>query len=136
MAQVEARLRANLANMRSERDAASSQAAESERKAELLADELQLTKLKLGRVSKEKIKIERESRAMISRTRSLENTSSSSVDFYKRKSSELTSQLSAQHALSADQKHQIDELRRQLERHLSQNRLANLRAGDRNSRSK
>jgi len=42
--------------------------------------------------------------------------------------SELQNQLSAQQALVAEQKTQIDKMRRQQERSMSQNRLANMRA--------
>jgi hypothetical protein len=41
---------------------------------------------------------------------------------------ELTNSLQTQHALVAEQKHQIEEMRRQMERSMSQNRLANIRA--------
>jgi hypothetical protein len=46
--------------------------------------------------------------------------------FYQ--TSELQNQLSAQHTLVAEQKAQIDEMRRLQERSMSQNRLANIRA--------
>ena len=42
--------------------------------------------------------------------------------------SDLTSQMQGQQTLLAEQKQQIEEMRRQIERNMSQNRLAKLRA--------
>jgi hypothetical protein len=50
--------------------------------------------------------------------------------------SELQNQLSAQHTLVAEQKAQIHEMRRQQERSMSQNRLANIRAEGANKERK
>lgn len=83
--QMEARLRADLSVLRSERDEALSSAFEFKRKVALLDEELRLTKAKLIRVGQEKVKLERDSRAAISLARSLDNNSSADVDFYKRK---------------------------------------------------
>jgi hypothetical protein len=83
--QVEARLRTDLSMLRTERNDALAEAAESKRKAELLDDELRTTKTKLSRVVQEKIKMERDSRAAISLARSLDSHASSDNDFYKRK---------------------------------------------------
>lgn len=83
--QVEARLRADLSHLRSERNDALAEAAEFKRKAELLEEELRTTKAKFAKVVQEKIKMERDSRAAISLARSLDTHASSDCDFYKRK---------------------------------------------------
>jgi len=44
--------------------------------------------------------------------------------------------LQTQQALNAEQKHQIEEMRRQMERSMSQNRLANIRAESGKSRKR
>lgn len=83
--QVEARLRADLAKLREERNDALAEAAESKRKAHLLDEDARTTKCKLSKVLQEKIKMERDSRAAISLARSLDSHASSDCDFYRRK---------------------------------------------------
>ena len=85
LVQVEARLRADLVMLRTERNDALAEAAEAKRKAELLEEEVRTTKCKLSKVVQEKIKMERDSRAAISLARSLDTHASSDCDFYKRK---------------------------------------------------
>lgn len=104
------------------------EAAQHKRKAELLEQDLRDTKAKYAKVVQEKVKMDRDSRAAISLARSLDTHASSDCDFYKRKANELTNSLQTQQALVAEQKHQIEEMRRQMERTMSQNRLANIRA--------
>jgi hypothetical protein len=126
--EVEAKLRAEVTALRGERNEALASAAGSSRQVELLQEELRTLKQKHHKLSQEKIKLERDSRAAISLARSLDSHASSDVEFYKRKASELSSHLQTQQALVAEQKHQMDEMRRQMERSMSQNRLSNLRA--------
>lgn len=126
--QMEARLRADLSVLRSEKDEALSYSDEYKRKVTLLEEELRLIKSKLIRVGQEKVKMERDSRAAISLARSLDSNSSADVDFHKRKVAELTIQVQAQQALTSEKSHQLDEMRRQMERSMSQNRLAHIRA--------
>lgn len=126
--QMEARLRSELSSLRGERDEALGTATSLKRKATSMEGDLQATKQRLVRIEQEKIKIERDNRAAMSLAKSVGNETSSDIDFYKRKSSELQNQLSVQIALVAEQKVQIIELRRQQERSMSQNRLANMRA--------
>jgi hypothetical protein len=86
--QSAATLHTELGLMRSARDSALKEATESKRKASLLADELQLTKNKLSRVSQEKIELERDYRLTKSLAKKPEvDTNSSECDFYKRKAS-------------------------------------------------
>jgi len=127
-AQIEAKLRSDISSLRGERDEALGGAASLKRKVTLLDEDFRVCKTKLSRVEQEKIKIERDSRAAISLAKSVGSETSSDVDFYKRKSSELQNQLSSQQALVAEQKMQIDDMRRQQERSMSQNRLATMRA--------
>ena len=89
---------------------------------------MRLIKGKLNRVTQEKIKLERDARATISLARSLDNHATSDNEFYRRKLAELNDRLQAKNALVAEQQHQLEDMRRQMERSLSQSRLAQLRA--------
>jgi len=132
-AQIEARLRGEVSNLRSARENALASASESKRKASFLEEEVRLVKAKLSRVSQEKIKIERDSRAALSLARSLDSHASSDTDYYKRKVAELNDRLQSQQAQNAEQKRLIDEMRKHYERSVSQNRLAQIRAAGGNS---
>jgi len=68
-----------------ERNDALAEAAESKRKVELLEEDVRTTKAKHSKVLKDKVKMERESRAAISLARSLDTHAASDCDFYKRK---------------------------------------------------
>lgn len=122
----EAGLRAELSFMTSQRDEALAQAEESKRKASLLQEELRVCKTKLSRATQEKLKMERDQRATLSLAKSLDSQGPD-VDYYKRKVSELSSNVQSKNAVIAEKSRQIDEMSRQIERNMSQNRLANLR---------
>ena len=83
--QTEARLRGDISNVRSERDTAIGEGAESKRKVILLEEEVRLLKARVARLTHEKIKVERDSRAALSLARSMDNHNASDVDYYKRK---------------------------------------------------
>lgn len=85
VASVEARLRKEASILRSERDEAMADASESKRKSSLLQEEVRMVKAKLGRVTKENIKMQNDARSAISLARSLDSHASSDSDFYKRK---------------------------------------------------
>jgi uncharacterized phage infection (PIP) family protein YhgE len=123
----EASLRADLSFMISQRDEALGQAEESKRKASLLDEELRQVKTKFSRVTQDKLKMERDQRATMSLARSLDNQGPADVDYYKRKVSDLSSHAQSMNAVIAEKNRQLDEMRRQIERNMSQNRLANLR---------
>mmetsp|Transcript_5028 Transcript_5028/g.7718 ORF Transcript_5028/g.7718 Transcript_5028/m.7718 type:complete len:135 (+) Transcript_5028:694-1098(+) len=131
---MEARLRATLSSLRSERDDAIGLVASLKRKNGSLEEDLRASRLKVSRLEQENIKIKRDSRAAISLAKSVGNDTSSDIDFYKRKISNLESQLSSQQALAAEQNAQIDDMRRQQDRSMSQHRLANMRAEGTKSR--
>ena len=153
-AQIEARLRSELASLRGERDQALADVSLLKRKAASMEEDLNATKQKLAKSEQEKIKMERDTRAAISLAKSVGSETSSDVDFYKRKvriwiiiarfnrltkphlfqSIELQNQMSAQLALLAEQNTQIEEMRRQQERSMSQNRLASMRVEGENGR--
>ena len=133
----EAGLRAELSVMTSSRDEALGLAEESKRKSNLLQEELRQVKTKLSRVTQEKIKMERDHRATLSLAKSLDNQGSADVDYYKRKVSELSSHVQSLNASMAEKDRQLQEMRRQIERNMSQNRLANLRNNmDKDSRKR
>ena len=83
--EAEARLRANLGKLREECNTLATAADETKRQQALLADELKFVKAKANRLTQEKNKIERDSRAAIALARSLDSGTNSDVDFYKRK---------------------------------------------------
>eukprot|EP00978_Attheya_sp_CCMP212_P039084 scaffold200084_cov36-Attheya_sp.AAC.2 len=127
-AQIEARLRGEITNLRSEREDALASAAESKRKANLLEEEVRLVKAKLGRLAQEKLRQERDSRAALSLARSMDSHAMADTDFYKRKAAELSERLQSQQALAAEQKYQLDEMKRKMARNVTKNRLAEIRS--------
>jgi outer membrane murein-binding lipoprotein Lpp len=115
--------------MSSKYDETLGQAEHAKRTATLLDDELRQIKTKLSRVTQDKIKMERDQRVTMSLAKSLEsNPSSVDTEYYKRKTQQLTSQVQGLNASIAEKDRQLKETRRQLERNMSQNRLANLKA--------
>eukprot|EP00547_Thalassionema_nitzschioides_P003421 CAMPEP_0194201048 /NCGR_PEP_ID=MMETSP0156-20130528/1429_1 /TAXON_ID=33649 /ORGANISM="Thalassionema nitzschioides, Strain L26-B" /LENGTH=309 /DNA_ID=CAMNT_0038926149 /DNA_START=52 /DNA_END=981 /DNA_ORIENTATION=- len=126
--QVEAKLRSTLSSLRTERDDALGLVASLKRKNGSLEEDIRVNRLKISRLDQEKIKIQRDSRAAMSFAKSLGSETSSDIDFYKRKISDLENQLSSQHVLAAEQNAEIDDMRRQQERSMSQHRLASMRA--------
>jgi len=94
---VEARLRQNVNTLRDERDKATTENDNLRRKLSLQEEELRLTKTKLGRVQQEKISIERDSRVAVSLARSLDNSTSNDMNYYKRKVNELSDNLQRAH---------------------------------------
>ncbi len=84
-AQTEARLRSEITSIRAERDVALGTNAEMKRKVNLLEEEVRLLKSRVGRLTQDKIKIERESRAALGLARSMDNHAASDVEFYRRK---------------------------------------------------
>jgi len=124
----ESKLRGELSVVIGQRDETIGTAEESKRKVGLLQEELRQTKTKLSRVTQEKIKMERDQRATISLAKSLEgNQASTDLEYYKRKVAELSNNAQSMNAIIAEKNRQLDEMRRQIERNMSQNRLANLR---------
>jgi len=109
-AQVEARLRKNMNDLRDERDQSRIELNES-RKQSLLEEELRTTKTRLTRVSQEKNSMERDSRAAISLARSLDNNNSNDMNYYKRKVGELSDKLQSSNETIAKQNQTIAELR-------------------------
>lgn len=94
---MEARLRQNVNTLRDERDKATTENDNLRRKLSLQEEELRLTKTKLGRVQQEKISIERDSRVAVSLARSLDNSTSNDMNYYKRKVNELSDNLQRAH---------------------------------------
>jgi hypothetical protein len=94
---VEARLRQNVNTLRDERDKATTENDNLRRKLSLQEEELRLTKTKLVRVQQEKISIERDSRVAVSLARSLDNSTSNDMNYYKRKVNELSDNLQRAH---------------------------------------
>jgi predicted RNase H-like nuclease (RuvC/YqgF family) len=124
---VEARLRAEVTTMMSQRDEAIGQAEEYKHKATLVQEQLHNQQTKLSRVTQEKIKLERDFMASQRATKTLvqnmeTNTTTTDNEYYNRKISELTGRLQSQNAVIAEKNRQIEEMRRQLERSISQTR--------------
>lgn len=109
-AQTEARLRADVNSLREQRDKAISDIAEYRRKLSLIENELRIEKSKLNRAMQEKMCMERESRQAISLARSLDNSNSSDMNYYRRKVAELSDKLQTAQDSIDKQKKQIAEL--------------------------
>jgi len=84
----------------------------------------------------EKTKLERDQRASLSLAKrggfdgsTATSGGSSSADHYKRKVSELNVHVQKLNATLAEKDRELQSMTRQLERNMSQNRLANLRRG-------
>jgi hypothetical protein len=83
---VEARMRADLLHMTSQRDQALGDLSETQRRCKLVEDELSQTKTKLSKVQLEKMQVERDQRATLSLAQSLQQGNKhSDADYYKRK---------------------------------------------------
>ena len=128
---AEAQLRADVSVYKRQRDEAQSAADESARKVTLLQDELHQNKTKLARVTQEKMKMDRDQRVALSIAKSLDSSAAGAdVDYYKRKVSELSGNLQSMYTTLAEKDRQLENLRNQLERNMSQNSLAQWRSGD------
>jgi predicted RNase H-like nuclease (RuvC/YqgF family) len=116
--------------MRAKCDAALGSAEESKRKASLLQEELRNQRSKFSKITQEKMKMERDyaasQRATMALAKSVGNGSASDSDYYKRKVSDLNSRVQSMHATISEQNRQIQDLRNQLTRNMSQNHLAKL----------
>jgi len=125
--QAEARLRAECTALRTERDAALADAAESQRRAALAEEEARQAAAQLVRCRRDRVQMERDSRAALSLARSLDGHAGSDAAYYKRQMAGLTEQVQQLNATVAEQNLTIAELRRQRERSMSQNQLSQLR---------
>lgn len=153
---TEADLRAELGLLRTAKDAAAKEAKEAQMNALLLEDELRAVKSKLTLARQEKVKIERESRITLAMAKKpeIDTYSSSEFEFYKGKviriawqvcflfftiltrqvfgcdvkATALSNHVQSLEAKLAEKSQEIEELRRQIERSLSQNRLAMIRS--------
>jgi hypothetical protein len=123
--QTESKLRAELIFMTEKRDEAIADAETAKRKAALYSDELLTVKSKLQRVTHEKIKLEREARVALTADVQVY----SDLDYYKRKTTELTGHMQGLNAVISEKNRALDEMRRQQERNMSQHRLELLREG-------
>eukprot|EP00980_Cylindrotheca_fusiformis_P010008 scaffold2214_cov139-Cylindrotheca_fusiformis.AAC.5 len=126
---LEARLRADLLHMTAKRDEIMEEHAQTEQRANLLDADLADTKAKLTRVQQEKMQVERDQQATMSLANALQGNNQSDVDYYKRKVSELNTHIQGLTAILTEKNRQIESLRREKERSMSQNRLASYRAG-------
>jgi len=126
-AQTESRLRGEISTLKEQNDKLINSEGDSKRKYKLLEEEMRILKSKLSRVTQEKVKLERDARATMSLARSLDSHANSDTEFYKRKVTELNDRLQTKNALVIEQQRQLEEMRRQMERSLSQSRLAQLR---------
>lgn len=126
----EASLRAEVSMATALRDEALGEAEEYKRKTVLLEEQLHNTKTKLAHATQAKLKMERDQRANASLLKSLDSHSSNAdTEYYKRKVNELTGHIQGLQATIAEKNRQMEEMRRQLERNVSQNRMEGLRAG-------
>lgn len=74
--------------------------------------------------------MERDTRAAISLARSLDNHNHSDVNFYKRKVGDLNDRLRSKQELLVEQQQEIEDLRKQVGRHSSHNKLIKINLDD------
>jgi hypothetical protein len=74
------------------------------------------------------MKMERDHRATLSLAKTLDSQASTDVEFYKRKVAELANQVQGANAQVLEKDRQLEEMRRQMARNMSQSRLAHHRA--------
>lgn len=124
-----ARLRAELNVATTKYNEEQGQSEGHKRRVTLIQEELHDVKIKLSRVTQEKIRMERDQRASLSLSKSLDNPgiTAADLDFYKRKVSELNGNVQGLNAVVAEKNRQIDEMRRQIERNASKHRVDILR---------
>lgn len=125
---VEVELRAEIQAAMAQKGKAEETASDCKRKYSLIEDELRQIKVKLSKVEQEKINLERDRNATMSWAKSVDNSMSSDCEFYKRKVTEQNTHIQGLNAVIAEKNSQIQEMRRQIERSMSNNRLAQFRA--------
>ena len=135
---TEAKLRAELCTINTKYGETFRQAEEYKHKSTLLQDEIRDLRVKLSRVNHEKVRLERDQRAtklsILSgfETNKVVSLSSSAtklnnvteMENQKRKIDELNGRIQGMNAVMADKDRQLEELRRQLDRAMTQNHLS------------
>jgi hypothetical protein len=131
---LEAKMRADLLHVISERDAAKKISMVAQRSVDLLEGNVENLKKEKAKLQHDKLRLEREVRA----ARALADGLSSSLlksdhhqddlEYYKRRSSDLEAHIQGMTALMAEKNQELQELRRCRNRNLSQQRLEALRA--------
>jgi hypothetical protein len=81
----QARMRADLLHVTTQKDQALGDGHETKRRLALVEEELRHTKSKLSKITQEKIQLERDQRATLALAKSLQGNAHSDVDYYKRK---------------------------------------------------
>ena len=84
-AKTETSLRSEVSKLKLENEKVNETYTEAQRKMSLLGEEVSLLKSRVERLTQEKIKVERDSRAALSLARSMDSHASSDVQYYKKK---------------------------------------------------
>ena len=132
---LEAKMRADLLRVVSERDASQKESMVAKRSVQLLQTTVEHTKKDVAKLRNDKALLERELRQARSMADSLsksllstkEGSTLEDLDFYKQKSNELEARLRGMTACLAEKNQEIAELRRCNNRNVSQQRLQSLR---------
>ncbi|OEU12832.1 hypothetical protein FRACYDRAFT_244105 [Fragilariopsis cylindrus CCMP1102] len=132
---IEAKLRADLLHTRSECLEVTEEKLIANRSLELVTIDLSNLKKERTQLRNDKVRLERERRSAQSLVDNYAaadanstNNNSSDVEYYKRKAIELETHLQGMTARLGEKNREIQELRRDRDRNLSQNRLAALKA--------
>ena len=132
---MEAKLRADLLHTRSECLEVTEEKLIANRSLELVTIDLSNLKKERTQLRNDKVRLERERRSAQSLVDNYAaadtnstNNNSSDVEYYKRKAIELETHLQGMTARLGEKNREIQELRRDRDRNLSQNRLAALKA--------
>eukprot|EP00934_Nitzschia_sp_Nitz4_P000357 Nitzschia sp. Nitz4//scaffold52_size167869//19543//20776//NITZ4_002259-RA/size167869-snap-gene-0.209-mRNA-1//1//CDS//3329553984//357//frame0 len=125
---VVAKLRADLLHCTEQRDEARHDLAMSKRRLELLQEDLRASKTKYTRLTNTHAQLERDHRSTQAMVASLQsNKSSANLEYHQRKVKELQVHIQGLSTVLTEKNRKIEELHRQQERSVSQNRLAQIR---------
>jgi polyhydroxyalkanoate synthesis regulator phasin len=136
---VEAKMRADLLHVISERDAAHKDSMVAQRRVELLSNDVANLKTEKTKLQHDKLRLEREVRSaraladglsssLLSSNNSGNHHHRDDLDYYKGKAKELETHLQGMTARMAEKNKEIQELRRCNDRNWSQQRLQTLKA--------
>jgi predicted RNase H-like nuclease (RuvC/YqgF family) len=133
---IQQKLRAELSVMVAQRDEATSHAQQQQHTVVLLQEQIQDFKMKLSRMTQQKIQFERDclrqaqsSAAMTTSSSAAHRSNALDSDYYPRKVQELHGRVQSLQAVVAEKNRQIEELSQQLERQWNPSKWATTTTG-------
>jgi hypothetical protein len=127
---IEAKLRGELLQVTVERDEKSAALMDETRKNRDLQEDCKIIKAKYQKEQTEKVAIERDYRTLKSTVARFRGSGSDDAEYYKQKYENEKLKSQSQKSLLEDKDREISNLKRDRDRHLSQNVLASIRAAN------